>query len=234
VTILVKYSLKVQKEIEADLDKLHKILIVSTFALFLLTFLGQESKAQGNSSVIQLSGLVLGEDSTSALSGANIYVPTAGRGTSTNLYGYFSLPVLAGDSVVISSIGYKKQYFLVPEKQRESLTIVVELQTDTTYLPGVTVFPFPTEEIFKEAVLALRLPDQGQYDNMYENLNQDLLARMFESMPMDGSMNHRWFMDQQFDQMRYGSGPRPIPFLNPFAWAEFIRSLKRGDFKKDK
>jgi len=132
------------------LNNLIKILTVAACSVFLLVFNAAETKAQGESSVIQLSGLVLGEDSTSALAGANIYVPTAGRGTSTNMYGYFSLPVLAGDSVVISSIGYKKQYYLVPEKQRESMTIVVELQTDTTYLPGVTVFPFPTEEIFKD------------------------------------------------------------------------------------
>ena len=216
------------------MNNLIKILTVAACSVFLLVFSSGKTSAQGESSVIQLSGLVLGEDSTSALAGANIYVPTAGRGTSTNMYGYFSLPVLAGDSVVISSIGYKKQYFLVPEKQRESMTIVVELLTDTTYLPGVTVFPFPTEEIFKEAVLALQLPDQGRYDNMYENLNEDLLARMFESMPMDGSMNHRWFMDQRFNQIQYGAGPRPNPLLNPFAWAEFIKSLKRGDYKKDK
>ncbi|MDF9794792.1 hypothetical protein OKW21_000055 [Catalinimonas alkaloidigena] len=209
-----------------------KIFGVAVLMSFLLTFAVNTAQAQGKSSVIQLSGLVLGEDSTSALAGANIYVPAAGRGTSTNQYGYFSLPVLAGDSVILSSIGYKKQYYLVPEDQKESLTIVVELQTDTTYLPGVVVFPFPTEEIFKEAVLALELPDQDQYDNMNENLNADLLARMFEAMPMDGSMNHRYFMNQQFDRLQYGSGPRPNPLLNPFAWAEFIKSLKRGDFKK--
>lgn len=216
------------------MKSLTNIWLLAACALFLTIMIAEDARAQGESSIIQLSGLVLGEDSTAALAGANVYVPTAGRGTSTNLYGYFSLPVLAGDSVVVSSVGYKKQYFLVPEKQNKSLTIVVELKTDTTYLPGVAVFPFPTEEIFKEAVLALRLPDQGQYDNMYENLNKDLLARMFEVMPMDGSMNHRWFMDQQFNQLRYGSGPRPIPLLNPFAWGEFIKSLKRGDFKRDK
>lgn len=209
-----------------------KILGVAVFMSILWTLTVSTVQAQGKSSVIQLSGLILGEDSTAALAGANIYVPAAGRGTSTNQYGYFSLPVLAGDSVIISSIGYKKQYYLVPKDQRESLTIVVELQTDTTYLPGVVVFPFPTEEIFKEAVLALELPDQDQYDNMNENLNADLLARMFEAMPMDGSMNHRYFMNQQFDRLQYGSGPRPNPLLNPFAWAEFIKSLKRGDFKK--
>lgn len=192
-----------------------------------------EALAQGRPNVIQLSGLVLGEDSTSALVGANVYVPTAGRGTSTNQYGYFSLPVLPGDSVVFSTVGYKRQYYLVPENQKESLTVIVELDTDTTFLPAVEVFPYPTEEIFKEAILALKLPDEGQYANMRENLAEDLLARMFEAMPMDGSMNHRYFMNQQFDRVQY-AGPRPNPLLNPFAWAEFIKSIKRGDLKKKK
>ncbi len=202
--------------------------------VFSLTlFLTQESRAQGKSSVIQLSGLVLGEDSTSALAGANVYVPAAGRGTSTNLYGYFSLPVLPGDSVLFSSIGHKRQYYLVPEDQRESLTVIVELSTDTTYLPAVEVFPYPSEEVFKEAILALKLPDEDQYANMRENLAEDLLAKMFEAMPMDGSMNYRYFMNQQFDRVQY-AGPRSNPLLNPFAWAEFIKSIKRGDFKKKK
>lgn len=190
--------------------------------------------AQGKSSVIQLSGLVLGEDSTSALAGANIYVPTAGRGTSTNRYGYFSMPVLPGDSVVFSSVGHKRQYYLVPKDQKESLTVIVELSMDTTFLPAVEVFPYPSEEVFKEAILALKLPDEDQYAHMRKNLADDLLARMFEAMPMDGSMNHRYFMNQQFDRVQYGSGPRPNPLLNPFAWAEFIKSIKRGDYKKKK
>lgn len=208
------------------------------FALLLgCLFVGLASpqvQAQGKIDVVQLSGLVLGEDSTSALPGVNVYVPAAGRGTSTNQYGYFSMPVLPGDSVLFSTVGYKRQYYVVPNEQYENLTVIVELPTDTTYLPAITVFPFPTEKVFKDAVLALNLPDNDQYDNMRGNLGEDLLARMFEAMPMDGSMNHRYFMNQQFDRLQYGSGPRPNPLLNPFAWGEFIKSIKRGDFKRKK
>lgn len=192
-----------------------------------------QAAAQGQSSIIQISGLVLGEDSTTALAGANVYVPNAGRGTSTNQYGYFSLPVLPGDSIIFSSVGHKRQYYLVPENQKEAMTVIVELSTDTTYLPAISVFPYPTEQVFKEAILALQLPDEDQYANMRENLADDLLARMFQAMPMDGSMNHRYFMNQQFDRVQY-AGPRPNPLLNPFAWAEFIKSIKRGDYKKKK
>ncbi|MEQ9443868.1 MAG: carboxypeptidase-like regulatory domain-containing protein [Cyclobacteriaceae bacterium] len=208
---------------------------ISIFVGILLIMVVTDTvQAQGSSQVIQLSGLVLGEDSTAALPGVNVYVPVAGRGTSTNQYGYFSMPVLPGDSVVFSTIGHKRQYYLVPDNRVASMTIIVELQTDTTYLPAITVFPYPSEEIFKEALLALNLPDENQYANMRDNLSEDLLARMFEAMPMDGSMNHRYFMNQQFDRVQYGAGPRPNPLLNPFAWSEFIKSIKRGDFKKKK
>ena len=210
--------------------KIYYVIII--FAGVLLIGMQNQAQAQGKSTVVQLSGLVLGEDSTSALMGVNVYVPAAGRGTATNQYGYFSLPVLPGDSIVFSTVGYKRQYYIVPQQQRESSTIIVELPIDTTYLPAITVFPFPSEEVFKEAVLALNLSDNDQYANMRDNLNEDLLARMFAAMPMDGSMNHRYFMNQQFYQMNNGVGPRPNPLLNPFAWGEFIKSIKRGDFKK--
>ncbi|MEM9674365.1 MAG: carboxypeptidase-like regulatory domain-containing protein [Bacteroidota bacterium] len=210
-----------------------KYLVVLTVILFALVA-NHQTQAQGRSQVIQLSGLVLGEDSTYALPGVNVYVPAAGRGTSTNRYGYFSMPVLPGDSVVFSTVGFKRQYYLVPENRVQSLTIIVELLTDTTYLPAITVFPYPSEEVFKEALLALNLPDEDQYAYMRNNLADDVLARMFQAMPMDGSMNHRYFMDQQFNYIQNRAGPRPNPLLNPFAWGEFLKSVKRGDFKKKK
>lgn len=212
----------------------NKSLLILFFGFILIGVASTRGQAQGKPGVVQLSGLVLGEDSTSALPGVNVYVPTAGRGTSTNQYGYFSMPVLPGDSVLFSTVGYKRQYYVVPKRQYESLTVIVELPTDTTYLPAITVFPFPSEQVFKEAVLALNLPDEDQYANMRGNLDENLLARMFDAMPMDGSMNHRYFMNQQFDRLQYGAGPRPNPLLNPFAWGEFIKSIKRGDFKKKK
>ena len=59
--------------------------------------------------VIQLSGVVLEEDSVSGVPvpGVHIYVPKAGRGTTTNGMGFFSMPVLEGDEIIISAVGYR-------------------------------------------------------------------------------------------------------------------------------
>jgi hypothetical protein len=188
--------------------------------------------AQDKKQIVQFSGVIVGEDSTSGVPGVHIYVPKAGRGTTSNIYGYFSMAVLAGDSVVISAIGYSKQSLIIPHTKNEKYTVIVELTADTTYLPSVEIFPFPTEEEFKAAILALQLPNEGDFRNMKNNLDPDLLARMFENMPMDGSMNHRnYIINNQILQINDRFGPRPNQLLNPFAWSEFIRSIKKGELK---
>lgn len=197
---------------------------------------GQESLfAQGKKQVIQFSGVVVDEDSTSTgLFGVHVYVPTVGRGTVTNQYGYFSMPVLVGDSVVISAVGYQKQHFIIPGNQGDSFTVLVELATDTTVLSSVEIFPYPTEEMFKEAILALNLPvdDKSQEDN----LGEEVLARMAQTMPMDASLNYKYYMNQQFYQMhnRYAQQRFSNPLLSPVNWARFIKSLRNGEFKRKK
>lgn len=201
----------------------------------LLILVPSTLSAQNQKEVIQFSGVVVDEDSTSTgLFGVHVYVPAAGRGTVTNQYGYFSLPVLEGDSVVLSAVGYQKQHFIVPGDQGDSFTILVEMVVDTTVLSTVEIFPYPTEELFKEAVLALNLPvdDKTQEDN----LGQEVLARMAQSMPMDASQNYKYYMNQQFYELHntYSQQRFNNPLLNPINWASFIKSLRRGDLKQKK
>ena len=184
---------------------------------------------QGRRHVIQLSGIILNEeDSTRGLPGVHVYVPKAGRGTTTNNLGYFSMPVLAGDEIVISAIGYEKQYYKIPASDKESITIIVEMVSDTTYLQEVTIMPFPTEEVLKEAVLALNLPEERSIAE--ENMSAELLALMVETTPMDGAQNARWYLNNWAAYQGDRFGPRPNPLLNPFNWAQFFKSLKK---KKD-
>lgn len=189
------------------------LLVVSTISV----------QAQNNKRIIQLSGIV--SDSVQVLPGVHVYVPKAGRGTSTNPAGFFSMPVLEGDSIVISSIGYKRRHYVVPRNANDFLTILVEMVSDVTYLKEVQIMPFPTEEVFKEAVLALNVPmDERGYDK--RNLNAELLALMMRTTPMDGAANYKYYMDQWSTSAQDKFQPRTNPFLNPFNWARFVRDLK--------
>ena len=203
------------------------------FTLVILGFLSQgffisEVIAQKlDRDVIQFSGVVTTIDTTSGILGAHVYVPKEGRGTTTNYFGYFSFPVLEGDSVVISAVGFQKASFIIPVIEKDSYSVIVTMLEDTTYLPELEVLPFPTEEMFKEAVLAYRLPNQDDINNMDSNLDPAILSEMYRNMGMDGSMNHRYFTQQQAIYLHDAYGPRYNPLLNPFAWAEFFKSFKK-------
>jgi hypothetical protein len=194
------------------------------FPLLLLVMMITGAGAQNKKRIIQLSGIV--SDSVQVLPGVHVYVPKAGRGTSSNPAGFFSMPVLEGDSVVISAVGYKRQHYIVPHNANDFLTILIEMVSDVTYLKEVTIMPFPTEEVFKEAVLALNIPfDERGYDR--KNLNAELLALMLRTTPMDGAANYKYYMDQWSTQAQDRFQPRTNPFLNPFNWARFVRDLKQ-------
>jgi hypothetical protein len=196
-----------------------------------LAFLGTiEAVAQKQKRIIQLSGVILDQDSIIPLQGVHVYVPKAGRGTSTNGAGFFSMPVLAGDSVVISSIGYQRQHYIVPNYHSDFLTVIVEMVEDVTYLREITITPFPTEEVFKQAVLALNIPmDENSIDK--NNLNAELLALMARTAPMDANLNYKYYMDQTIQGYSSKYQPPMNPFLNPFNWARFFRDLKKNKKK---
>lgn len=177
--------------------------------------------------VIQLSGVVIGIDSSRAVAGVHVYVPKAGRGAVTNSAGFFSMPVLVGDSVVISAVGYVRQHYIVPNHYSDFLTLIIEMVEDVTFLNQVTITPFPTEEVFKQAVLALNIPlEEGKIDRA--NLNAELMALMVRTSPMDANMNYRYYMEQTAAGYSERYQPRVNPFLNPFNWAKFFRDLKQG------
>jgi hypothetical protein len=212
----------------------HLYKIAFGIVLLVITLLsGEEASAQGGVlQIIQFSGVVLRPDSTGGVLGVHVYVPKAGRGTTTNQFGYFSMPTLAGDSVVISAVGFQKQHFIVPSNQGDAITVIIPLKEDTILLPEIEIFPYPTEELLKEAILAMRLPNAADYDAINQNLNEQVMAEMFRTMPMDGSQNYKYYMNQRLTYMNDGIGPRYNPLFNPFAWGEFFKSLKRGDMKK--
>lgn len=195
-------------------------------------FLSQFSLAQDRQEkkVIQLSGIVLNADSTDAVPGVNIYVPKKGRGTVSGRFGYFSMPVLEGDTILFSFIGLKKQTFIVPEKvENDKISLILNMEVDEIALAEIEVVPYPTEEEFKQAVLAMTVVDPMSISRA--NMSPEMLLRWAESMPASGNENFRYFQEGQLLQNQDIYGPRPLRILDPFAWSQFIRSIKRGDLR---
>ena len=213
----------------------HKIQYITVFVFFFVLALGfqnLQAQDQKERKVIQLSGIILNADSTDAVPGVNIYVPKKGRGTSSGRFGYFSMPVLEGDSVIFTFIGLKRQSFTIPENMAEDkISLILTMQEDEIALAEIEVMPYPTEEEFKNAVLAMNYEAPMSVDTR-GNMSPETLLRWAENMPASGNENFRGFQQGQIMQIQDRYGPRPFRLLDPFAWSQFIQSIKRGDLKK--
>ncbi|MES2731869.1 MAG: carboxypeptidase-like regulatory domain-containing protein [Bacteroidota bacterium] len=190
------------------------------------------ARAQGQSEMVQFTGVIVGGTESMPLPGVYVFITKASRGTVTNEYGYFSLSVLPGDSILFSSLGYKQKYHIIPQKTGKAYSVIVDLQEDITQLSPVTIYPYPTEEIFKESFLALKLPDEQDMQHMRKNLDNNQLNRMMFLSGMGANENYRNFT---FGQVNNNANRNFLPtfsFLNPFAWAQFIKSVKKGDLKR--
>lgn len=209
--------------------KLCRILFVVTILFVAFAAMPEQAKGQGKQRVVQLSGFVTIGDSLYGVSSVNVFVPKTGRGVQTNRYGFFSLPVLTGDTVVFSALGYKKQTLVIPGNYPStSYSIIMQMQEEAIELAEVQVIPWATERDFKDAVLALRLPDEGR-SAANRNLDPERLKELFTVVPMDGAANSKVFNQHQQiqSQNRY-----LIPTVSPFAIIKLIDMLRNGEFKK--
>lgn len=176
--------------------------------------------------IVQLSGLVMTADST-GIPFVNVYNPRTGRGRATGLKGWFSHPFEAGDEVVFSVIGFKNRAIIIPDNVGDKFTVIMVLEEEVTQLADVEINPFPTEEIFKEAIMAMNLSEQQE--TVLRNFEPDVVQELVRTMSIEGSadLNYRYMMNQQFQNLQNSAGPQTNPLLNPFAWGQFIKSLKK-------
>ncbi len=190
--------------------------------------------AQGDRRIVQFTGIVTQGDSLFGVAGAAVYVPKVARGTITNDYGYFSLPVLAGDSVIVRALGLKSRLIVVPrEYQKEGYSAIIRMEEDATMLPEVRVFPYTTEKLFKEAFLALKLPERA-LTAPEKSLNEETLRRIYQSMPASAAANARQTFSLQQNEVQRRTMLPTIPLLDPFAWSRFIKDVQRGALKRVK
>ncbi|WP_204281895.1 carboxypeptidase-like regulatory domain-containing protein [Pontibacter burrus] len=209
--------------------KLYKIVAATILVLVAFAAMPEQAKAQGGKRVVQLSGFVTIGDSLYGVSSVSVYVPGTNRGVQTNQYGFFSLPVLTGDTVIFSALGYKRETLVIPKTYpSDSYSIIMQMQEAAIELSEVKVIPWATERDFKEAVLALKLPDEGR-TAANRNLDPERLRELFEVVPMDGNANSRVFNQQQRIQQQ---NRHMIPTISPFAVLKLLDMLKNGEFKK--
>ena len=185
-------------------------------------------------SVVQLYGVVMTADSLQGIPSVSIIVSGQNRGTVTNEEGVFSIVVMKGDEVEFSSIGYKPKTVEIPHDIEGNQYSMIQLMiSDTQYLPLTIIRPRPTREQFERDFLNTDVP-ADQYEIARQNTDASKRRILERALPRDGGEASN--MNLRNDAARkyyYGQAP-PQNIFNPFAWSEFIKAWKRGDYKRKK
>lgn len=199
------------------------------------SFFGKTAFAQFESfkdSVVQLYGVVMTADSLRGIPAVSIVVKGQNRGTLSNDKGVFSIVVLKGDVVEFSSVGFKSKLTEIPRDLKGNQHSIIQLMVnDTVYLPATIIKPRISREQFERDFVNTKVPDD---EITIARNNNDAATRraLMSGLPVDGREASNQYMRQQTKKLYYSGQVPPQNIFNPFAWAEFIKAWKRGDYKK--
>ena len=198
--------------------------------------------------LIQLSGMIKSAETNVPVPFTTVRIKSTYRGTIAGLDGFYSFAVGEKDTVEFVATGFKTSRFIVPGNlSDQKFTYHPELETDTfkIYLDNM-LSPYATTEEFKQAFVNLRLNDEYA-ELARKNMDPQKLAELYETLARDGNENQIYTLQQIAASYYYAGGQRnyimmwnagsvPVPasLLNPFAWAEFIKDIRSGKFKKKK
>lgn len=214
-----------------------RILLRLSILFVLFQFASTGLKAQrvndpNRDSVVQLYGVIMTADSLQAIPSASVIVVGTGRGTVTNPDGVFSIAVLRGNRITFSCVGFKDRTIDIPHDLDGNQYSIIQLMvSDTAYLPATILKPRPTREQFERDFVNIKIPDDA-YEIARKNTDEAQRRILLNSLPADGREAINYQLRQQANKYYYSGQVPPMNILNPAAWADFIKSWKRGDFKR--
>jgi hypothetical protein len=209
-----------------------KVLQGLVVLMFLLPVAATAQFEKLKDSVVQLYGVVMTADSLQGIPGVSITLRGQNRGTISNEEGVFSIVVMKGDQVEFTSIGYKPKLVEIPRNlEGNQHSIVQLLVSDTQYLPVTIIKPRPTRQQFERDFLNTDIP-ADQYEIARQNTEESKRRILARTLPRDGgeaaNLSLRNVAARQY---YYGQAP-PQNIFSPFAWNEFIKAWKRGDYRR--
>ena len=209
-----------------------KHLLYISIILFLLPSAVHAQFESFKDSVVQLYGVVMTADSLQGLPAVSVMIKGQNRGTITNDKGVFSIVVLKGDKVEFTSIGYKPILVSIPSNLPGNQQSLIQLMVnDTIYLPATIIKQRPTRQQFERDFVNTKVADD---DITIARSNTDAATRsvLMASLPADGREASNQYLRQSAQKLYYSGQAAPQNIFNPFAWNEFIKAWKRGDYRK--
>jgi hypothetical protein len=168
---------------------------------------------------------------------AHIIVKKDLRGTVSDPKGMFTIITYPRDTLWVSCMGFKPRKIPVPNISYEDSKHYIKdviLEEEIISLSEVVIFPWKTYKEFKEAFIALELPEDD-LQRAYHNIAiiQEQIYNAITNRPASASANFRDAMNNRTNRMMtYGHMYPTYQITNPIAWAQFFQALRNGEFSK--
>ena len=168
---------------------------------------------------------------------AHIIVRKDFRGTVSDPTGMFTIITYPRDTLFISCVGYKTRKIPVPNISDEDSKHYIRdiiMEEDVIALSEVVIFPWKTYQEFKDAFMALELPEDD-LQRAYRNIAivEEQIYNAIANRTASPTANFRDMMASRNNRMMtYGHMYPTYSITNPIAWAQFFQALRNGEFKK--
>ncbi len=185
-----------------------------------------------NDRLVQLSGVVISSDSLQEMPYAAIYNRSVKRGTIADMYGFFSLVVQPGDTLLFRYVGHKPSSYIVPDTLKDDrYSIIHMMELDSAAYNEVIIYPWPSKEAFAQAFIEMNPYDDALL-RAQRQLSGQNLAALASKVSSDASISYGNVMNQQNTRL-YTMGQSPVNnLMNPFAWASFLQKWRAGELKR--
>lgn len=201
----------------------------------LLGFSGLSQGSGDSLRLIQLSGVVVSSDSLEQMPYATIFDKTVARGTIADYFGFFSIVVEPGDTILFRYYGHRESSFIVPDSLSDDRYSIIHMMfKDSTmkFLPEVTVYPWPSRADFARAFVEME-PYDDAFRQAQRKLSGESLAFIASKVGSDGSISYGYAQNQQNTKL-YTMGQSPVNnLMNPFAWASFLQAWRSGQLSRE-
>jgi len=209
---------------------------VRYYVFFLVLFLGaQVLQAQKRDRVYQLSGLVISQGNQEPVPFARVSVNRTRRGGFANVEGFYSIPVLASDTVYLSSIGYRNTRFVVQDylddyhgdPSSPYIYAINYLNEDSIVLPDIMMFPYNNAAELRTALIQTDVDEAIESINARENLNPDVMDVLIENLNVDAG--ERVMVARQLyynEQQQQGVAPTATLF-DPMAVYQLLNYIHK-------
>ena len=199
--------------------------------LFVFSFGAKAQFETYKDSVVQLYGVVMSADSLQGLPAVSIAVKGRNQGTISNDQGVFSIVVLKGDEIEFPSVGYKPKLVVIPKNLDGNQQSMIQLMVqDTVYLAATIIKKYPSRQEFERDFANLQIPDDQQ-EIARQNLSEANRRVLMNVYPQDAREANNYYFKHNAKKYYSAGQLPPQNIFNPFAWSEFIKAWKRGDFK---